>query len=74
MACNFSDQLLHREWGCPHEGQWEVILDTDSIEYGGEGASGATEFLSFREQLNDVPYGIAFSINRWSVRILSLKD
>ena len=74
VACNFSDQLLHREWGCPHEGQWEVILDTDSIEYGGEGASGATEFLSFREQLNDVPYGIAFSINRWSVRILSLKD
>ena len=35
VACNFSDQLRHRDWGCPHQGHWRVLLDTDSQDYAG---------------------------------------
>jgi 1,4-alpha-glucan branching enzyme len=74
IACNFSDQLCHRDWGCPHEGEWRVILDTDSSDYGGEGASGASEFHSFPEPHNDHSNGLSFSVARWSVRILKLLE
>jgi 1,4-alpha-glucan branching enzyme len=72
IACNFSDQLCHRDWGCPHEGEWRVILDTDSSDYGGEGSSGASEFHSFPEPRNGYSNGLSFSVARWSVRILKL--
>ena len=72
IACNFSDELCHRDWGCPHEGGWRVILDTDSFDYGGEGASGASEFHSFPEPRNGHSNGLSFSVARWSVRILKL--
>lgn len=74
VACNFSDQLRHRDWGCPHPGSWRVILDTDSPDYSGDGASGGTEFCSFDESRDDFPFGLSFSVNRWSVRILSMID
>ncbi len=71
VACNFSDQLRHRDWGCPHSGDWGVVLDTDSANYGGAGESGPTECKSFEESRNGQPYGLRFSVNRWSVRILA---
>jgi 1,4-alpha-glucan branching enzyme len=70
VACNFSDQLRHRDWGCPHEGAWQVIFDSDSPEYSGLGAAGETDFHTFSEGRNDQPFGLSFSVNKWSVRIL----
>jgi len=72
VACNFSDTLKHRDWGCPHPGKWEVVLDTDSPSYSGHGAAGSTRFESFAEPRNNQANGLSFSVNRWSVRILSL--
>ena len=40
VACNFSSQLVHRDWGCPHPGNWRVLLDTDAQDYGGDGGQG----------------------------------
>ena len=73
IACNFSDQLCHRDWGCPHPGHWGVILDTDAPVYGGEGAAGATGFEAYSAVCNSQPFGLSFSVNRWSVRILTLR-
>ena len=72
VACNFSDQLRHRDWGCPHQGHWRVLLDTDSQDYGGGGTAGATDFESFSHQRDNQPQGLAFAVSRWSVRVLSL--
>ena len=71
IACNFSDHLVHRDWGCPHEGNWKVILDSDGTDYGGEGSAGGINFSSFNEHRNDQPFGLAFAVAKWSVRILS---
>ncbi len=71
VACNFSDHLVHRDWGCPHEGEWKVVLDSDAPHYGGDGSAGGINFSSFNEGRNDQPYGLTFSVGRWSVRILS---
>ena len=71
IACNFSDQLVHRDWGCPHEGNWKVIFDSDGTDYGGQGSAGGINFPSFNEGRNDQPFGLAFAVARWSVRILS---
>lgn len=73
VACNFSDQLRHRDWGCPHEGTWQVILDSDSAEYSGLGAFGDTELHTFAEGRNGQPFGLSFSVNKWSVCILRKK-
>jgi 1,4-alpha-glucan branching enzyme len=70
VACNFSNQVVHRDWGCPHRGKWEVIFDSDAPHYGGAGAAGGTEFLTFPEARNAQPEGLAFAVGRWSVRIL----
>jgi 1,4-alpha-glucan branching enzyme len=74
VACNFSDQLRHRDWGCPHPGHWRVLLDTDSQDYGGGGTAGATDFESFSNQRDNQPQGLAFAVARWSVRVLSLES
>jgi len=74
VACNFSGHLVHRDWGCPHPGSWEVILDTDASCYAGQGLSGGVNFDSFNEARNQQPYGLSFSVNRWSVRILRLSQ
>jgi len=74
VACNFSDSLKHRDWGCPHEGNWEVVLDSDSPDYAGDGAAGGTSFTSFHEARDHQPFGLSFSVNRWSVRVLSLAE
>jgi 1,4-alpha-glucan branching enzyme len=71
VACNFSDQTVHRDWGCPHEGEWEVILDSDAPHYGGEGSAGGTKFVSFSDRRNDQAHGLTFAVGRWSVRILT---
>ena len=70
VACNFSNQVVHRDWGCPHRGKWEVIFDSDAPHYGGAGAAGGTEFSTFPEARNAQPEGLAFAVGRWSVRIL----
>ena len=72
VACNFSDKLVHRDWGCPHSGSWEVILDTDSPCYSGSGEAGGTQFVTFNESRNHQPFGLSFAVSRWSVRILKL--
>lgn len=72
VACNFSDHLQHRDWGCPHPGEWQVILDTDSPSYSGQGAAGSTTFSTGEHPLHDQPCRLSFSVNRWSVRILAL--
>lgn len=74
VACNFSDRLCQRDWGCPHEGSWEVVLDSDARVYGGEGSAGDTEFLTFSEPKHKQPCCLSFSVGRWSVRILRLKN
>ena len=71
VACNFSDQTVHRDWGCPHGGEWEVILDSDAPHYGGAGSAGGTKFVSFSDRRNDQAYGLTFAVGRWSVRILT---
>jgi 1,4-alpha-glucan branching enzyme len=72
IACNFSDSLTHKDWGCPHKGDWHVILDTDSPFYCGEGAAGGTLFKATSNPEGNQPYGLSFAVNRWSVRILSM--
>ena len=72
IACNFSDSHKHKDWGCPHPGDWEVILDTDSPDYSGQGSAGGTRFTAMEGQCSDLPYSLSFSVSRWSVRILSL--
>jgi 1,4-alpha-glucan branching enzyme len=72
VACNFSEQLIHRTWGCPHPGEWRVLFDSDSPDYGGGGAAGATEFYSQPHECNSFPQSLSFSVGRWSVRILGL--
>lgn len=74
VACNFSARTQHRDWGCPHPGEWEVVLDTDSSHYCGSGSAGGTTFFSFDEPRNDQPCGLAFAVGRWSVRMLALRD
>ena len=71
VACNFSSQLCHRDWGCPHSGKWRIVLDTDAPIYGGDGASGASEFETFNPSLANQLQKLSFSVNKWSVRILS---
>jgi 1,4-alpha-glucan branching enzyme len=71
IACNFSDHLQHRNWGCPHAGTWEVLLDSDSPAYQGQGAGGGTTFNTMDQSCNDQPYSLSFSVNRWSVRVLA---
>lgn len=70
IACNFSSQLVHREWGCPFAGDWKVLLDSDSPEYGGEGAAGDARFVATDHGCHDLPYALSFQVGRWSVRIL----
>ena len=72
IVCNFSDSHKHKDWGCPHPGEWEVILDTDSPDYSGKGSAGGTRFTAIEHHCNDLPYSLSFSVSRWSVRILSL--
>jgi len=71
VACNFSDTLKHEDWGSPHSGEWKVVLDTDSPNYEGHGEAGANQFSTYDEPRNNQPYGLSFSVNRWSVRILA---
>ena len=71
VACNFSNKLRHRSWGCPHSGKWNVILDTDSPDYQGDGAAGNVEFLAEEKVGADLPMELTFSVNRFSVRVLS---
>ena len=71
VACNFSSQLCHRDWGCPHPGKWSVVLDTDARIYGGDGASGASKFQTFNQSLDNQLQKLSFSVNKWSVRILT---
>ena len=71
VACNFSSQLCHRDWGCPHPGKWSVVLDTDARIYGGDGASGASGFQTFNQSLDNQLQKLSFSVNKWSVRILT---
>ena len=71
VACNFSSQLCHRDWGCPHSGRWRVVLDTDARIYGGDGSSGASEFKTFNPSLDNQLHKLSFSVNKWSVRILT---
>lgn len=73
IACNFSDRLQHREWRCPHPGLWHVIFDSDSPHYGGEGASGGTEFTAYNGNQSGQTHSISFSVNCFSVRILALR-
>tara|TARA_B100001057_G_scaffold88582_1_gene84708 strand:+ start:2682 stop:4964 length:2283 start_codon:yes stop_codon:yes gene_type:complete len=70
VACNFSNQLVHREWGCPYPGDWKVLLDTDSPDYGGDGTAGDTRFGTMTQPCEDLPHALSFSVGRWSVRIL----
>ena len=74
IACNFSQNHIHREWGCPHFGTWDVIIDTDSPDYSGDGTAGATRFSTIMEARNGFPFCLSFSVSRWSVRILKLSD
>ena len=71
VACNFSSQLCHRDWGCPHPGKWSVVLDTDARIYGGDGASGDSGFQTFNQSLDNQLQKLSFSVNKWSVRILT---
>jgi 1,4-alpha-glucan branching enzyme len=71
VACNFSSQLCHRDWGCPHPGKWRVVLDTDARIYGGDGASGDSGFQTFNQSLDNQLQKLSFSVNKWSVRILT---
>ena len=71
---NFSDQLRHRDWGCPHQGHWRVLLDTDSVDYGGYGSAGATVFETFPHRRDNQDQGLAFAVARWSVRVLALSS
>ena len=71
VACNFSSQLCHRDWGCPHPGKWRVVLDTDAGIYGGDGASGDSGFQTFNQSLDNQLQKLSFSVNKWSVRILT---
>ena len=73
VACNLSDQVVHRDWGCPHVGSWEVVLDTDSPDYGGEGAAGASSFLTNAHDCDFFPNSLSFAVGRWSVRILAFQ-
>jgi 1,4-alpha-glucan branching enzyme len=70
VACNFSNQLVHRDWGCPHPGNWRVLLDTDSSDYGGGGSANGNEFSSNPNPCNGLAQTLSFSVGRWSVRIL----
>ena len=70
VACNFSSQLVHRDWGCPHPGNWRVLLDTDAQDYGGDGSAGHTRFVAHDDPCDDLPHALSFPVGRWSVRIL----
>ena len=72
IACNFSNELRHRDWGCPHSGFWKVILDTDAPCFGGQGSAGKTEFLASEGGVNGQNYRLSFPVSRFSVRILAL--
>ncbi|HAD20708.1 MAG TPA: hypothetical protein DCF87_01190, partial [Opitutae bacterium] len=61
------------DWGCPHPGLWHVIFDSDSPHYGGEGASGGTEFTACNGNQSGQANSISFSVNCFSVRILALR-
>ena len=73
VACNLSDQVVHRDWGCPHSGDWKVILDSDSPDYGGLGSAGASNFTTNAEGCDFFPQSLSFAVGRWSVRILSFQ-
>ena len=74
VACNFSSQLCHRDWGCPHAGEWEVALDSNALQYGGKSLKLGLRFLTLEEPRNDQTFALRFSIERWSVLILKLKS
>lgn len=74
VACNFSNQLVHRDWGCPHAGNWRVLMDTDSPDYGGGGAAVGNEFSTISTPCNGLAQTLSFSVGQWSVRILFPAD
>ena len=74
IACNFSSEVRHRDWGCPHQGKWQVILDSDSPDYGGWGGAGSTCFESINQICDNQPFSLSFAVGRWSVRILKYLD
>ena len=71
VACNFSDKLKHLSWGCPHSGNWQVIFDTDSPHYYGEGVAGGTDFMASNKHVGELPMELSFAVNRYSLRVLS---
>ena len=70
---HYQCQKKHQDWGCPHDGLWEVIFDSDSTDYFGSGDSGASEIFAQNKHIHDYHYGLRFSVNRFSLRILSKK-
>lgn len=74
VACNFSEHLKHRNWGCPHPGSWQVIFDSDSSEYGGHGSAGASDFYTQDLPSDSFQHSLSFSVGRWSVRILVIQN
>ena len=72
VLCNFSDLPVQRDWGCPHAGNWRVVLDTDSADYGGTGAVELNEFSSTPFTCNGFANSLSMTLARWSVCLLCL--
>jgi len=70
VACNFSCEVRHRDWGSPHQGKWEVVFDSDSPDYGGWGGAGSNSFNTLGQGCDNQAYSLSFAVGRWSVRIL----
>ena len=70
VTCNFSGEVRHRDWGCPHQGKWQVVIDSDSPDYGGWGGGGSNTFHSVDHACHNQPFCLSFAVGRWSVRIL----
>ena len=70
VACNFSGEVRHRDWGCPHQGKWEVVFDSDSPDYGGWGGAGSNNFTTRDQGCDNQVCSLSFAVGRWSVRIL----
>ena len=70
VACNFSGEVRHRDWGSPHQGKWEVMFDSDSPDYGGWGGAGSNNFTTHDQGCDNQACSLSFAVGRWSVRIL----
>jgi 1,4-alpha-glucan branching enzyme len=74
VICNFKPYSYHNYWlGVHEEGTYEVILNTDSLDYWGSGLESRTEIETRQWNNHRFRYALEINVPPFSVLIFKLK-